>query len=140
MYYKAHQSTRTDVSQLKHEIIRKCYSNELAAKIEKIESVNDLDEHARKIEDAIRQTASTIILVKRAAKKPWISEETLKLADEKRKLKETKDASKERSQQYKNLCKEVKKAVRQDKERWIQQQCEEVEKVYQLGILDKHTA
>ena len=57
MYYKAHQNTRTDVSQLKNEIIRKCYSNELAAKIEKIESVNDLDEHARKIEDAIKETA-----------------------------------------------------------------------------------
>ena len=87
MYYKAHQSTRTDVSQLKNEIIRKCYSNELAAKIEKIESVNDLDEHARKIEDAVKETAGATIPVKRVAKKPWISEETLRLADEKRKLK-----------------------------------------------------
>ena len=133
MYYKAHQSTRTDVSQLKHEIIRKCYSNELAAKIEKIESVNDLEEHARKIEDAIRETAGTIMPVKRTAKKPWISEETLKLSDEKRKLKETKDVSKESSQQYKNLCKEVKKAARQEKERWIQQQCEGVEKGLTIG-------
>ena len=133
MYYKAHQSTRTDASQLKHEIIRKRYSNKLAAKIEKTESVNDLDEHARKIEDAIRETAGTIILVKRTAKKPWISEETLKLSDEKRKLKETKDVSKERFQQYKNLCKEVKRAARQDKERWIQLQCEEVGKGLTIG-------
>ena len=63
MYYKAHQNTRTDVSQLKNEIIRKCYSNELAAKIENIESVNDLDDHARKIEDAIKETAGTTIPV-----------------------------------------------------------------------------
>ena len=128
MYYKAHQNTRTDVSQLKNEIIRKCYSNELTAKIEKIESVNDLDEHARKIEHAIKETAGTTIPVKKVAKKPWISEETLRLADEKRKMKQTKDASKGKSKEHKNLCKEVKKAARQDKERWIQQQCEQVEK------------
>ena len=105
------------MSQLKNEIIRKCYNNELAAEIEKIESVNDLDKHARKIEDAIKETAGATIPVKRVAKKLWISEETLRLADEKRKLKQTKDVSKRKSEEHKNLCKEVKKPARQDKER-----------------------
>ena len=109
MYYKAHQkSTRTDVSQLKNEIIRKCYSNELAAKIEKIESVNDLDEHARKIEDAIKETAVATIPVKRVAKKLWISGETLRLVDEKRKLKQTKDVSKRKSEEHKTFVRKSK--------------------------------
>ena len=128
MYYKARQSTRTDVNQLKNEIIRKSYSNKPTAKIEKIEPVDGLDTPARKIEDTIKETAGITILVKRAAKKPWIAEETLKLADEKRTLKQTKDVSKGESQQYKNLCKQIKKVARQDKEHWIQQQCEEVKK------------
>ena len=82
MYYKVHQSTRADVNQLKNEIIRKSYSKKLTAKIEKIDPVDDLDAHARKIEEAIKHTVSTTILVKGAAKKPWMSEETLKLVDE----------------------------------------------------------
>ena len=66
-----------------NEIIRKSYSDKLTAKIKKIEPVDDLDAHARKIEDAIKETAGTTIPATRAAKKPLISEETLKLADEK---------------------------------------------------------
>ena len=86
MYYKTHQNTRTDMNQLKNGIIRKSYNNKLTAKIEKIEPVDDLDAHTRKIEQMIKETVGTTILVKRAVKKPWISEETLKLAHEKRKL------------------------------------------------------
>ena len=93
MYYKAHQSVRTDVDQLKNEIIRKSYSNKLTEKKEKISPVDDLDVHARKIEDTIKETAVTAMPVKRAAKKAQISEETLKSADEKRTLKQTKSAS-----------------------------------------------
>ena len=52
----------------------------------------------------------------------------LKLADERRTLKQTRNASAQKEQQYKGLCKKVKKSARQDKERWIQQQCEEIEK------------
>ena len=113
MYYKAHQSTRTDMKRLKNDILRKSYSNELTAKIE---SVDDLDTHARKIEDAIKETAGTTVPVKRPTKKTWTSGQTLKLVDEKRTRKPTKDASKGKSRQHKNLCKQVKKTGRQDKE------------------------
>ena len=82
MYYKTHQSTRNDVNQLKKEIIRS-YSNKPTAKIEKIEPVDDLDAYARKIEDSIKETADTAMLVKRPAKKPWISEQMLRFKDEK---------------------------------------------------------
>ena len=57
----------------------------------------------------------------------------MKLADEKRTLKQSKNASTQKEQQYKDLCKKVKKAARQDKERWIQQQCEEIEKGLVIG-------
>ena len=59
-----------------------------------------------------KKQQSTTIPVKRVAKKPWISEETLRLADEKRKLKQTKDVSKGKLEEHKNLCKEVKRAAR----------------------------
>ena len=116
MYYKAHRSTSTDMNQLKNAITRKSYDNKLTAKMEKIEPVDDLDAHVRKTEDAIKETADITILVKRAVKKIWTSEETLELANGKRALKQTKDASKGKLQQYKNFCKQVKKAAGHDKE------------------------
>ena len=69
MYYKAHQSSRIDVGQLKNEMKRKFYSNKLTANIEKIEPVDGPNAHARKIEDSIKETAGTTISVKREAKK-----------------------------------------------------------------------
>ena len=87
----------------------------------------------KKIETAIKKAAEVTISVSRSAKKPWISEETLKLADEKRALKQTKNASPKKEQQCRDLYKKVKKSVRQDKERSIQQQCEEIEKNLAIG-------
>ena len=87
----------------------------------------------KKIETAIKKAAEVTISVSRSAKKPWIFEETLKLADEKRALKQTKNASPKKEQQCRDLCKKVKKSIRQGKERWIQQQCEEIERELAIG-------
>jgi hypothetical protein len=128
MYNKTHQCTRIDASQLKNATVRKNYDNKLAEKIKEIKPTHNLDENASKLEKAIKEAVEATIPAKKTAKKPWISEETLKLTDEKRQLKITRNASPEKEQQYKDLCKKVKKAARQDKEHWIQQQCEEIEK------------
>ena len=82
---------------------------------------------------AIKKAAETTIPTSRSAKKSWISEETLKLEEEKRTLKQTKTTSPQKEQQYKDLCRKVKKLARQDKERWTQQQCEEIEKDLAIG-------
>ena len=133
LYNKAQHRIRIDVSQLKSEKIRECYSKKLVKDITKIDPAENLEEHAKKIEAAIKKAAEATIPISRSAKKAWISEETLKLADEKRALKQTRNASTQEEQQYKGLCKKVKKSARQDKERWIQQQCEEIEKSLAIG-------
>ena len=124
---------RIDTSQLTGKKIRECYSKKLANDIAKIYLAENLEEHAKKIEAAIKKAAEATIPVSRSTKKSWISEDTLKLADEKRTLKQSKNASAKKEQQYKDLCKKVKKSARQDKERWIQQQCEEIEKGLVIG-------
>ena len=93
LYNKTQHRIRIDVSQLKSEKIRECYSKKLAKDITKIDPAENLEEYAKKIEVAIKKAAETAIPASRSAKKPWISEETLKLADEKRVLKQTRDAS-----------------------------------------------
>ena len=87
----------------------------------------------KKIETTIKKAAEATIPDSRSAKKPWITEKTLKLADEKRTLKQAKNASTQKEQHNKDLCKRVKKFAIQDKERWIQQQCEEIEKGLAIG-------
>lgn len=117
-----------------NEIVRKSYSDKLVAKIKEIKPTHNLDENASKLEKTIKEVVEESIPAKKTAKKPWVSEVTLKLADEKRQLKMTKkNASTQKEQQYKDLCKKVKKATRQDKEHWIQQQCEEIEKGLTIG-------
>ena len=133
MHNKMQHRTRIDTSQLKSQRIRECYSKKLANDIAKIDLAENLEEHAKKIEAAIKKAAEATIPVSRSTKKPWISEDTLKLADEKRTLKQSKNASAQKEQQYKDLCKKVQKSARQDKERWIQQQCEEIEKGLVIG-------
>ena len=133
MYNKIQHRNRIELSQLKNEKIRQCYSKKLSNNIGKIDPAENLEEHARKIEAVIKKTAEAIIPATRSAKKPWISEETLRLTDEKRTLKLTKNASIRKEQEYKDICKKVKKLARQDKERWIQQQCEEIEKGLVIG-------
>ena len=61
--------------------------------------------------------ARATIPVNRSVKKPWITEETLKLANVKRTLKQTKTASTQKEQEYKNLWKKAQKSARLDKER-----------------------
>ena len=90
LYNKIQHRIRIDVSHLKSEKIRKCYSKKLAKDITKIDPAENLEEYAKKIEVAIKKAAETTIPASRSAKKPWISEEILQLAYEKRTLKQTK--------------------------------------------------
>ena len=88
--YKTQHRIRIDVSQLENDKTRECYSKKLGNDITKIAPAENLEEHAKKIETAIKKAAEATIPASRRTKKPWISEETLELADEKRTLKQTK--------------------------------------------------
>jgi hypothetical protein len=133
MYNKTHQNHRIDVRQLNNEKVRLSYSNALAKNMESIQPACNLEEHATQIEEAIKKAIDATIPTRRITRKPWISEQTLKLADEKRRLKQIKHTSTQHAQQYKEMCKKVKKSARQDKENWIDEQCKEVEEGLKIG-------
>ena len=120
LYNKIPHRIRIDVSHLQSEKIRECYSKKLANDMTKIDPAEYLEEHVKKIEAAIKKAAETTIPISRSAKKPWISAEILELADQKRALKQTRNASAQKEQQYKDLCKTVKKSARENKGRWMQ--------------------
>jgi hypothetical protein len=87
----------------------------------------------KKIEQAIKITVEATLSAKRKTKNLWIFEATLKLADEKRRLKQLRNVSVEYTEQYKGLCRKVKRSARQDKEYWIQDQCEQAERGLNIG-------
>ena len=121
---RSQQSCRADVNQLRDEKLRLSYYAILTENMEDIEPTCNLEEHATRVTEAIRSAAETTIPARRTARKPWISEEMLKLADEKWRLKLMKNVSSKCAQQYREFCKKVKKLARQDKEHWIHDQCE----------------
>ncbi|CAF4049065.1 unnamed protein product [Rotaria sp. Silwood2] len=92
------------------------------------------DDHALQIEKAIKEALQASIPTQKAtSKKPWISTQTLELADEKRKAKQVKHISIQLNNKYKHLCNEVKKAARKDKDKWIQTQCGEIQMGLKVG-------
>ncbi|CAM4973194.1 unnamed protein product [Rotaria socialis] len=98
-----------------------------------IDKTDNIDEHAAKIKRAIEDALQATLTTTRRAKNPWISQQTLSLAEEKRKAKQIKNASTQNAQLYRDLCNKVKKSARQDKERWIQDECDEIEKGLNVG-------
>jgi hypothetical protein len=133
VHVKAEQSIRVDTNRLREDQTRKSYCAILERNLGNIEPTRNLEEHASEISKAIKNAAESAIPARRTSRKPWISEETLKLADEKRKLRLTKHISPGQAQLHKDFCRKVKKSARQDKENWIQSQCDEVEKGLQIG-------
>ena len=130
---KKQQHCRADVNRLRDEKIKQSYSAALTKQMKEIQPTCSMKEHAKKIEQAIKIAAEATVPAKRATKKLWISDETLKVADEKRRLKQLRNVSPEYTQQYKGLCRKVKRSARQDKEHWIQDQCEQAEKGLNIG-------
>ncbi|CAF2065175.1 unnamed protein product [Rotaria magnacalcarata] len=109
------------------------YQTNLENNLNSIQTNGTLEEHALKIRNSINEAIEVSITNQRVAKKPWISAETLKLADEKRKAKQTKHLNQNLNEKYKELCKKVKKFARKDKEGWIEDQCKEIQEGLQVG-------
>ena len=130
---KPQQSCRVDLKRLKDEKTRQSYSTTLIKNFENIKPTCNLEQQATEIEEATKKALEETIPVTRTASKPWISEETVGLADEKRRLKQLKNVSIEYAQQYKEFCRQVNKSARQDKEYWIHEQYEQAEKGLNIG-------
>ncbi|CAF3677816.1 unnamed protein product [Rotaria socialis] len=130
---KPQQNHRFEINQLKNQATKKLYQEKLNANLQRIIETDSIDEHVTKIERAIEEALQTTITTTKRAKNPWISEQTLNLADEKRRVKQIKSISTQNAKLYKDLCNRVRKSARQDKEKWIRDKCDEIEKGLNVG-------
>ena len=63
-------------------------------------------------------------------KKPWISDRTPDLADEKAKARSARGSSEDGRKRYCDLCNKTKESAKEDKEKWIRQQCSNIQRCF----------
>ncbi|CAM4865120.1 unnamed protein product [Rotaria socialis] len=79
---KPQQNRRPNVNQLnKNQKTREAYQARLDSRLQDIDSDYNLEEHPAKVEDAIKEALQATVATTKRAKKPWVSEQTLDLAD-----------------------------------------------------------
>ena len=82
------------------------------------------------------ETANNILGKHRPAKKLWVTDNTLKLCDKRRELKQ-KNNTTEGEKLYREANKQVKKGMRKSKETWIEEQCQGIEENLQKNSSKK---
>ena len=75
---------------------------------------------------AISDTAMEILGKHRPKKKKWITDDILEMCDKRRELKNQKHDTQGRSQ-YRDINNKIRKAIKQAKENWTEEQCEEID-------------
>ena len=70
--------------------------------------------------------------MKRNPKKPWISNEVLKLAEDKSKLRKNRNTPAQ-DQRYKDLRSEIQRKLRKDKASWLEEQCQKIGEHDKMG-------
>ena len=90
------------------------------------EEGEDLDTLTRNFSTAITDTAMEILRKHRPKKKKWIADDINEMCDKRRELKNKKHDAQGRSQ-YRDINNKIRKAIKQAKENWIEDQCEEID-------------
>ena len=81
------------------------------------------------------ETANNVLGKHRPAKKPWVTDNILKLCDRRRELKQKKNTT-EGAKLYREANQQVKKkGMRKAKETWIEEQCQGIEEKQQQESL-----
>ncbi|XP_068734478.1 uncharacterized protein [Montipora capricornis] len=88
---------------------------------------SDLESNIETFENATIETANEILGKKTSKKKAWVTSEVLSLCDKRRDLKEKKKSCPQAKKEYSKINKLVKKEMVKAKEKWIQEQCEDIE-------------
>jgi hypothetical protein len=131
---------RLDVERLKDEETKKKYCEAVRSKLEEnrreSEDIGELWEQQR---NAYVKSAEEVLGYRKGKNKPWISENTWKLINERKVIKTRIDSTRsERIQnrlkaEYKEKDKEVKRSVREDKRRWMSEKAERAQNAAENG-------
>ncbi|XP_023218946.1 uncharacterized protein LOC111621111 [Centruroides sculpturatus] len=116
---------KNDISKLNDEKIASIHRNTLEKEIKSLDRMEQLD---TRVEEMTKTKQKLTLPEDENVDKKRITQEILKLVQEKRALR--RDISEELEKHYKVKCDEAKKAVRMDKTKWLEDQCRNIEKYY----------
>ncbi|CAG2216043.1 unnamed protein product [Mytilus edulis] len=112
--------------------VRKAFLIELKNKFQRLDELEDIETFWEGITKCYQETATNTIGYKERGHRPWISNESWKLEDERRQLKEkTNNSRSERVKnslnvEYSDKDKKIKKSLTNDKKQWTDNLIEEV--------------
>lgn len=136
-------SRKLDIGKLRAPIIREQYCIELRNRYQKLADDGALNAGVentwKNIRDAIRETGENILGYRNKQKKEWMSEETWEKVSRRKNLKQKYDNSRTRAQkqiafqEYSEANRNVKRYVRRDKRRWVDELAQEAEEAARQG-------
>ena len=129
------KKNKWDLDKLKDTASKLIYNAEVTALLadKKVKYIQSKEQLASSLGEVMKEAANKTLLMQEKTRKPWISQETLLLVENKRAAKTNRLKSTEAMEEYLALCKKVKKSARKDKRTWIQQQCAEIEQNHTDG-------
>ena len=86
----------------------------------------EIDALINSFNTAVTEKANNILDKHRPAKKPWVTDNILKLCDKRREFKQTKNTT-EGAKLYREASEQVKNGVTKAKEIWIEEHCQSIE-------------
>jgi len=116
-----------DVAKLKENDVMVKYVTELKKCLQDV-TASSVDERTEQLSSAIRQAVNSSIPEWEHIKKKWITEATLEKNSAEKQRKLVKENSATAKAEYKRKRNEVKAAVRQRKNEWLDKQCHDLEK------------
>jgi len=106
------------------------YRQQLDESLNSLEAVEDLDKRTDMLVAAINSSIEEVLPVEKRIRNKWISKETLEKVKQKRKLKLHRDQSESAEAEYRRKCNEVRKATRGDKQKWMEDKCNDIQKYH----------
>ena len=129
------QNRRRDIIKLTEKETGDRFREVLHKNIEQLNNLEELDDRTNGLTKAIMDAVEETIPITEKIKKKWITEETLLMIQHKRRLRNNRDQSEAADKEYRESCKKVTIATRADQARWLEQQCEILDKNYGEGKL-----
>jgi hypothetical protein len=124
-----HYAKKRNIQILDNVEVRAQYEKEIEQRIKDAELEQlDMERKVTILGEIIEQAVEATIPLAEQPKNKWISDQTLELAKEKRKMRLKAKESEQATQEYKKLCNVVRSSARKDKENWLQKQCCDIEK------------
>jgi Reverse transcriptase (RNA-dependent DNA polymerase)/Endonuclease-reverse transcriptase len=125
------QSTKKhDINKLKDQSILTKYQQELANKLPSCTNMNlTLDQAAEAYSAIIKTTADNVLGFTRSRRKPWISDNTLELTDQRRKIKVKLATEPSLKPTYNRLTHQIRDGINSDYETWCNDNCKQLEQL-----------